>query len=31
MTRVDERHSRFQVVEKIGEAAEIAVEHDPRS
>jgi hypothetical protein len=31
IARVVERHSRFLVVEKIGEAAEIAVEHDPRS
>jgi hypothetical protein len=28
---VVERHSRFLVVEKIGEAAEIAIEHNPRS
>jgi hypothetical protein len=31
IARVVERHSRFLVVEKIGEAAEVAVEHDPRS
>jgi hypothetical protein len=29
--RVVERHARFLVVEKIGEASEIAVERDPRS
>jgi hypothetical protein len=29
--RVVERHPRFVVVEKLGEAAEIAIEHDPRS
>jgi hypothetical protein len=29
--RVVERHAQFLVVEKIGEAAEIAAEHDPRS
>jgi hypothetical protein len=29
--RVVERHSRFLVVEKLGEAAEIAIEHVPRS
>jgi hypothetical protein len=28
--RVVERHSGFLVVEKLAEAAEIAVEHDPR-
>jgi len=29
--RVVERQARFLVVEKIGEGAELAVEHDPRS
>jgi hypothetical protein len=28
---VVERQARFLVVEKIGEGAELAVEHDPRS
>jgi len=31
VARVVERHGHFLVVEKIGEAAEIAEEHDPRS
>ena len=29
--RVIERNSRFFVVEKLEEAAEVAIEHDPRS
>ena len=29
--RVVERHGGYLVVEKLGEAAEIAVEHDPRA
>jgi hypothetical protein len=29
--RVVERHAHFLVVEKVGDAAEIAAEHDPRS
>jgi hypothetical protein len=31
LARVVERHGRFLVVEKLGEAAEIAVQQDPRS
>jgi hypothetical protein len=31
LARVIERHGRFLVVEKLGEAAEIAVREDPRS
>jgi hypothetical protein len=31
VARVVERHAHYLVVEKLGEAAEIAVEQDPRS
>jgi hypothetical protein len=31
IARVVERHAQFLIVEKIGEAGEVAVEQDPRS